>query len=298
MTRARLSICGAVLAMAAILFSLAPVAEGAKGRVTRARPSRQAAPSGIQVRVEERSSGPVYVVQFDDDPVPLVGATGVNGTIIPLYTRPSDASWSAVVAAKRAHPAVPAIAIINPADGPGPSAEAAYTAGIARLTGAGVKVIGYVHTGYGHRDLAEVESEIDRYGSWYPGTTGIFLDEMASAPGFEFYYEALDRYAKSLGNDLTVGNPGTDLPPTYQGTADIFIIREADGLPAPSVLNRARVASRASLGAICYGVPTVDRAFVAAVRPHVGYIYLQSGRLPNPWGSVPRYLPELFAALD
>ena len=37
---------------------------------------------------------------------------------------------------------------------------------------------------------------------------------------------------------------------------------------------------------------------MAAVRDHVGYIYLQSDTLPNPWDSVPGYLQELLAALD
>jgi hypothetical protein len=250
------------------------------------------------VRVEEGSSGPVYVVQFDDDPVPLVGAAGANGTIIPLYTRPSDASWSAVVSAKRAHPAVPAVVIINPADGPGLAAQGDYAAGVSRLIGAGLKVIGYVHTRYGRRDASEVEQEIDRYRAWYPGVTGIFFDEMSDATGFEAYYRGLGDYAKSHGSDLTVGNPGADLPASYLGSADVFIIRESKGVPAASTLNGSHLAPREGLGALCYGVADFDAAFVAAVRSQVGYIYLQSDTLPNPWDTVPAYLSELLAALE
>jgi hypothetical protein len=154
------------LVTAAVVSLCAGVASGAKGH----------RPSGINVRVEQRSSGLVYVVQLDDDPPPLVGATGANGTIIPLYTRPSDASWSAVASAKRAHPTVPAIAIINPADGPGLAARADYASGTSMLTGAGLKVIGYVHTEYGRRDRSLIEQEIDRYRAWYPAVTGIFFD--------------------------------------------------------------------------------------------------------------------------
>jgi hypothetical protein len=261
------------------------------------RAARDEGAAGLTIHVEERTSGLVYVAQFDDDPVPLVGATGVNGTIIPLYTRPSDESWGSLVAAKRAHPAVPTIAIINPADGPGPAPQAEYVAGIGRLTSAGVRVIGYVHTLYGRRAASAVEAEIDRYRAWYPGLTGIFFDEMASTPGFESYYEARVAYARSRGSELTVANPGTGVPPSYLGSADILIISETSGLPQVSLLS-GRIASRASLAALCYGVPVVDRPFIAAVRPFVGYIYLQSDILPNPWDSVPRYLPELLAALD
>jgi hypothetical protein len=284
--------------IALVTAAVVSLGAGAHGRPRRHAAAKATHSPGINVRVEERSSGLVYVVQLDDDPPPLVGATGVNGTIIPLYTRPSDASWAAVASAKRAHPAVPAIAIINPADGPGVAALADYAAGTSMLTGAGLKVIGYVHTEYGHRDPSAVEQEIDRYRSWYPAVTGIFFDEMANTTGYEAYYRALDAYAKSRGHDLTVGNPGTELPRSYLGSADVFIIREGGGLPAASILNGAGLVPRATLGALCYGVPAVDGAFVAAVRRQVGYIYLQSDTLPNPWDTVPSYLAELLAALE
>jgi hypothetical protein len=271
-----------------------------KRRVGRPRssPRRSPALDGVRVRVEERDSRLTYVLEFDDDPIALVGATGANGTIIPLYTRPADPSWSAVVAAKRAHPSVPTIVIINPANGPGTAAQAAYVAGIARLTAAGVKVIGYVATLYGRRAPSLVESQIDDYRAWYPGVSGVFFDEVATTPGLETYYRTLSDYAKSHGDDLTVANPGTDVPPSYLGSADVFIISEGEGLPKASVLSGTQRVSREKLGAISYGVTAVDAGFVRAVRPHVGYIYLQSDGLPNPWDSVPSYLSELLATLE
>jgi hypothetical protein len=48
------------------------------------------------------------------------------------------------------------LAVVNPANGPGTAALSDYMAGIAQLTGAGVKVVGYVHTSYGQRAAAEL----------------------------------------------------------------------------------------------------------------------------------------------
>ena len=229
----------------------------------------------------------------------LVGATGVNGTIIPLYTDPPDPSWDAVAAAKQAHPTVPVIAIINPADGPGNAAQSSYSTGIAKLTAAGVKVMGYVHTLYGSRATSELQTEISHYQTWYPGVTGIFFDEMAYDAGYESYYSALSAYAKSHGSDFTVGNPGTDTSKTYLGTMDVLFIYESDGVPALSDLTGWHTAyPRQNFGVIPYQVSSMDAAFVAAARPYVGYIYLQSDTLPNPWDSVPGYLSSLVGALQ
>ena len=52
------------------------------------------------------------------------------------------------------------------------------------------------------------------------GITGICLDEMQSKPGKENYYKNLTEFSKSLGLNFTVGNPGTDVSPTYIGTVD------------------------------------------------------------------------------
>jgi Spherulation-specific family 4/Carbohydrate binding domain (family 11) len=229
----------------------------------------------------------------------LVASTGVNGTIIPLYTDPPDPSWDAVAAAKQAHPTVPVIAIINPADGPGSAADSSYTAGIAKLTAAGVKVLGYVHTLYGSRATSELQTEMSHYQSWYPGVTGIFFDEMAYDPGYESYYSALSTYAKSHGSNFTVGNPGTDSSKTYIGTVDVLFIYESDGVPSVSSIGGWHTSyPRQNFGVIPYKVSSMDAAFVAAARPYVGYIYLQSDDLPNPWDSVPGYLSSLVGALQ
>src|SRR5438445_13677282 len=75
-------------------------------------------------------------------------ATSSSGVVIPLYTYPTDGSWAASLQAKKAHPNVPIIAIINPTDGPGASSDSTYVQGVQNFQAPGIIVIGDVATGY------------------------------------------------------------------------------------------------------------------------------------------------------
>jgi hypothetical protein len=194
---------------------------------------------------------------------------------------------------------VPILAVVNPANGPGAAASADYAAGIAKLTAAGVKVIGYVHTSWGNRPATELEAEMGQWKSWYPGVTGIFFDEMANAAGHESYYSGLSSFAKGHGFDFTIGNPGSDSSPTYVGTEDVILIYENSGLPSVSALGGWHSSyGRNNFGVIPYAVGSLDTSFIQSAKSYVGYIYLQSDNLPNPWDSVPPYLSDLLTALD
>ncbi len=229
--------------------------------------------------------------------MPTTPTPSPAGTIVPLYTSPPHASWTALAAAKRANPSVPVMAVVNPGNGPGTSARSGYTTAIADLVAAGVKVVGYVYTSYGNRAAADVQADIDRWHSFYPAVTGIFFDEMSNVAGLEPYYAGLTAYAKSHGSDLTIGNPGTDSRASYVGTVDVIFIYETSGLPSVDKLAGWHTSyDRRNFGIIPYGV-SMDAAFVAAAKQSVGYIYLQNDVLPNPWDSVPAYFGDLVAAL-
>lgn len=232
-------------------------------------------------------------------PVSRPPATGVTSTLIPLYSYPTDASWATVAAAKLAHPTVPVLAVVNPDNGPGAAVDANYRSGIAKLQAAGVKVIGYVYTSYGARASAAARADIDRWRTFYPGVSGIFFDEQANTTGFEAYYRALSTYVKQTGMDFTVGNPGADTAPTYVGTVDLILIYESGGLPSLTSLDSwHRNYDRSNFGVIPYGCPTSSAAFVQSARDRVGFIYLQSDTLPNPWDTVPTYLSTLLGQLQ
>ena len=227
------------------------------------------------------------------------GSTGTTagGTIVPLYTDPTDRSWTAIVTAALAHPAVEVVAIVNPADGPGSSKSADYTTGIASLQAAHIKVIGYVATGYGSNSIASVEADIDKWKSLYPAVQGIFFDEQSNNPADVAHYQTLSQYAKSKGLSYTVGNPGTDVPTSYIGVLDTMLVYETDGLPSIASLKAWSAYPPSNFGIIPYKC-SMDAAFVKQARQYVRYVYLQNDDLPNPWDSLTTFFSDLLAALE
>lgn len=225
--------------------------------------------------------------------------SAASGTIVPLYSNPSDPPWAAIVAAKLAHPSVTVRAIINPDNGPGASKDPEYVQGIAKLDAAGIIVLAYVATTYAKKTPAAAQGEISKYQSWYPTLKGIFFDEMSNTAGDEPYYQGLDYYAKGKGYTVTVGNPGTDTLASFVGTVDTILIYESEGLPTVGSLDVfSGQYNPKNFGVIPYGVPALDAAFVTGARAHVGFIYLTDDTVPNPWDTLPSYFSNLLAALE
>jgi hypothetical protein len=145
---------------------------------------------------------------------------------LPMYVDPSSAPalWSAAYAAA---PTV-ALLVANPDSGPGTAVDAQYTQAIARAHAAGQTVVGYVHTSYGARPIAQVEADIDSWYALYPAVDGIFSDETSTdtttvAP----YYEPLFEYVKGKSGARTVViNPGTMIDESFMSTADVVVTFE------------------------------------------------------------------------
>lgn len=222
----------------------------------------------------------------------VIGATrplSPSGIIIPLYAGPGP-DWSSVIQAKRAHPALPFIVIVNPSSGPGAARKPGFATGVDGLKSAGIQVFGYVYTGNGRRNASRVEAEISAYESWY-GVQGIFFDGMPNVPGYEGYYSALGSYAKSLGL-YTAGNPGTTLPRTYAGILDLYVLDE--GPSPPTSRGGFPLGSTASL---VYGVPSITRQYVSSLSRLSGYVYITDQGLPNPYNALPSYFDSLVSLL-
>jgi len=197
-----------------------------------------------------------------------------------------------------AHPKVGVVAIVNPNNGPGGSIDSSYTSGIARLTAAGVQVIGYVATGYTANSPASVKADIDRWKAFYPTLTGIFFDEQSNKASDVAYYRDLSQYAKSKGLSFTVGNPGTDTAESFVGALDMMLIYESGGLPSTSQLAGWHANHAPSNFGIIPYAASIDATFVRNARKFVDYIYVQNDNLPNPWDSVPSNFGDLLAALE
>lgn len=167
--------------------------------------------------------------------------------LVPAYIYPTLAGWTQYV---NGAPATQ-IMVANVNSGPGTSVNSDYTTAIAQaravdaqvanygsgLYGSGlyssqarsspIQVVGYVHTSFGARPLADVEADID---SWYSFYTidGIFVDEVqGDAPNLS-YYRTLFNYikAKTPQRNVVVLNPGTLPLEDYTAISNVIVLFE------------------------------------------------------------------------
>src|SRR5690606_15632534 len=124
--------------------------------------------------------------------------------VAPVTYFRKDYMWQAVLDAK------PALAMINPGNGPGPDPDSLYVGLVPKCRAAGIPVFGYVHTKYGIRPLAEVKADVLNHKQWY-GVSGIFVDTTSRLDEHLPYYRELCAYIRSKGC-MVVLNPGTKGP--------------------------------------------------------------------------------------
>jgi Spherulation-specific family 4 len=218
------------------------------------------------------------------------------GIIVPAYfPSSSNKYWSELYfAAAR----VPLIVIINPNSGPGASKDNVYVQKLSKLHEAGGKIVGYVHTSYGARPMAEVKNEIDLYLSFY-AVDGFFIDEMTDDENSEHinYYAAIYQYIKSKNASYTVtGNPGSNTQEHYltKPADDRVMIFEDNGTNYSSFQPAGWVVrySAQQFAHLPYGVKTagdMSNYIGLAVNRNAGWVYITDDTLPNPYDTMPSY---------
>jgi spherulation-specific family 4 protein len=224
-----------------------------------------------------------------------VSSAHALGVLVPAYFDPATSSaWTAL---NQAAQRVPLIAIMNPNNGPSTATNAAYTQALSALHNAGGQVLGYVHSSYTARPIADVAADVDRYNSFY-SIDGIFIDEMTndSDPAHLEYYQQLYRYIKSKSASyLVMGNPGFNTPEIYLTTplADALVTFESNvGYPqyVPDAWTQTKPAT--AFSHLCYAVSapaTMTNYIQLAVGRNVGYIYVTDDVANNPWDTLPTY---------
>lgn len=190
------------------------------------------------------------------------------------------------------------LSIINPASGPGPSPDATWHSTTVSAQGAGLKVLGYVHTSYGARPIADCKAEVDSYYSWYD-VDGIFFDEVTNTTGATelAYYLALYNYVKaktSARSKTVVINPGGETDVAYATRADIIMVTEAGS--AAEYLGRSTVAwelsaAPGSLWHVVYDCPEgqLDAVIAQSRTLNAGIVWFTDDILPNPYDIIPSY---------
>jgi hypothetical protein len=217
-----------------------------------------------------------------------------RSTLIPAYLPATEIARLVAGAAR------PRLVIMNPANGPGADAHPDFRAAVRSAHAAGGRVLGYVPTGYGTRPAGDVTADIDRYRSWY-GVDGVFLDEAAHDPAHLSYYAALAEHARTDRMRVVVVNPGVVPARGYFDVADVVVTFE--GAYADYAAARASAPDwyagidRQRIAHLIYGASRAQA--LAAVREvDVGYLYVTSGTLPDPWHALPSYLHEEERALE
>ena len=197
------------------------------------------------------------------------------------------------------------IAIINPNSGPGDKLDPAYQSTVRDLKQKHITALGYVHTSYAKRDLAEVKAEVDRYYEWY-GVSGIFFDEVSNTkPEIAYYAKCRDMTRAHGRKAMVVLNPGTQTDEGYMAVCDILVNFESK-MPAYETEYSAPAwvtkypASR--FWHMVLEVPTDEemRKVVAQTKErHAGWVFITTLGDPNPYDKIPEepYWSDMLAAL-
>ena len=222
----------------------------------------------------------------------------------PSYANPTSAQWTQW---QSLGSRVVGIMVMNRNDGDDVSVDPAWVKAVRSAQASGILVLGYVHTGYAHRNPDEIRAKIDGVYTGY-GVDGIFLDETStdcgpSAPGAITnlaYYDALAKFIRSKpGKHLVVMNPGTTPPENcWMGVTDVLVTFENPTLAAyrgkyvDAAWTHGYPPSR--FWHLVFSVPTVAEMQEVAALAHqrgAGWLYVtDDGPDGNPWDNPATYL--------
>ncbi len=207
---------------------------------------------------------------------------------IPAYFYPGSLWTQAISGAP-----VVDVMIMNPASGPGTSQNPDYVAAVNNARAAGIKVIGYVHTSYGARDINVVKGEVDLYKQWY-GVDGIFLDEVSSSASYLPYYENVSAHIRATNGTYVALNPGTVPDQGYVALGNTTVIFEGSyntykTWSAPSWVFSYPASKFTHLVYATSSSKNMKSAITRSKNNNAGYVYVTNDVLPNPWDTLPGY---------
>ncbi|GIJ48224.1 hypothetical protein Val02_51100 [Virgisporangium aliadipatigenens] len=205
------------------------------------------------------------------------------------------------------------IVVANPFSGPGKTRDPAYAAAISAARANGVRVLGYVPTGYlgttGRQTRlgettaaawsAQVQQDVE---TWYrlyggDGLGGVFFDEVQNVCGdrdaYATTYRELDRHTKAWHRGaFTVINPGITTEECYADVGDVILTFEGTYESyvdwQPPAWHRTLDPRR--LWHLVHGTATeerLDEALRLSKRRNAGYVYVTPDVMANPWDTLP-----------
>jgi hypothetical protein len=221
--------------------------------------------------------------------------------MIPAYFYPGNPNpWQQATSSSTGYQ--PGFMIANPNNGPGSTQQSPYVTAIQNAQSKGVKVIGYVATGYGtasYSPESQVKALVDDWFAWY-AVDGIFYDECSSDSSKESYYQDLAGYVKSTyGSNKTVTlNPGTVPDEGYMNIgADIIMIYEvteaqwqSSPFSPPSWMSNYAPDRFGAVSYECGSTAQMQTRLADMKNNGIKYIYItDDGSDGNPYDRLPSY---------
>jgi hypothetical protein len=249
-------------------------------------------------------------------------ATGQQ-MIVPAYIYPSGTGatqWSSIASGGSAV----GMAIANVTNGPGGAADSNWTTALAGAHKAGVKVLGYVDTGYfgttgrttrlGETTtaawLAQAETDVNLWYKFYGSNIdGVFFDDATNVCGptsgtttYSDLYAQLSQYVKQFHTGATtVDNPGTDVPQCYENSADVLLTFEGGYTSYQSYTPNSWESGYDphKFFHVVYSATSsqLSNAVALSKNDNAGYVYITDAGLPNPYSTLPSYWSGELSAL-
>jgi Spherulation-specific family 4 len=215
---------------------------------------------------------------------------------VPAYYYPFGPGlreWNRLIASAKA---VPIVAIVNPASGPGDHVDTNFAAVLPRARKAGVTLVGYIGTQYTRKPLQQVKQEVETFLSYYPEIQGFHFDEQSSdARGVDYYAELYRYVHQRIPGALVLTNPGTlcDVGYAARPASDAIALFENEHgfekFRPPSWFSQFP-GSRFCIQA--HNVPTEEQmkqSLRRAVQLKMGSVFITDDVGPNPYDRLPSY---------
>lgn len=153
--------------------------------------------------------------------------------LLPLYSYPGDTQsgigniWDVAAEAATKIPVCIIFGVIRADNVPVGTPNIDYQIGLNKLRINNAKILAYVETTYGSRDIEQIKLDVEAYAKYFD-IDGIFFDEVNGDTEFLNYYNEITLYAKSFTSvsEVMLNSPGVKKEFIQGSVAENFLVFE------------------------------------------------------------------------